>query len=90
MSSAVTVSPECHAAMAVRYLAQALAELTLFQQRGAACARFPLEEDVEVFLAKALQHTVNILLAFEPTEGEREELTQLEAALHKFLTDYGA
>lgn len=75
---------------AIFHTAQALAELTRYNRQGATSDRFPLEEDVEVFLAKALQDTINILLAYNPTEHERGELAQLEAALHKFITDYGA
>lgn len=78
------------AASAIRRTAQALAELTRFVQEGPAGDRFPLDEDVEVFLAKALQDTINILLAFQPSAHERGELAQLEAAIHKFVTDYGA
>ena len=78
------------AASAIRHSAQALAELSRFQQEGAFSDRFPLEEDVEVSLAKALQDTINILLAYNPTEHERGELAQLEAAIHKFITDYSA
>lgn len=75
---------------AVRHISQALAELTRFIQEGPAAEPFPLDEDVEVMLAKALQATINILLAYQPSAGDREELGQLEAALHKFITDYGA
>lgn len=82
--------PQVFAGSAIRHTAQALAELTRFNVEGAKNERFPLDEDVEVFLAKALQATINILLAYQPSEHEREELGQLEAALHKFITDYGA
>jgi hypothetical protein len=75
---------------AVRHAARAIAELTRFQHDGPGCGRFPLDEDVEVDLAKALQSVINILLAYQPSEGDRDELGQLEAALHKFITDYGA
>lgn len=78
------------ATSAVRHISQALAELTRFMQDGPAAEPFPLDEDVEVMLAKALQATVNILLAYQPSDGDREELGQLEAALHKFITDCGA
>lgn len=84
------LEPEILAGSAIRHTAQALAELTRFNVEGAKNERFPLDEDVEVFLAKALQATINILLAYQPSEPEREELGQLEAALHKFITDYGA
>lgn len=82
--------PQVLAGGAIRHTAQALSELTRFNVEGAKNERFPLDEDVEVFLAKALQATINILLAYQPSEHEREELGQLEAALHKFITDYSA
>lgn len=78
------------AASAIRHASQALAELARFQQEGPFSDRFPLEEDVEVLLAKALQDAINILLAYNPTEHERAELAQLEAAIFKFVSDYGA
>lgn len=77
------------ASTAIRGLAQALAELTRFQDEGPASDRFPLDEDVELFLARALTATINILLAHQPSDHERVELAQLEAALYKFITDYG-